>query len=51
MTGVLEMTFRGSGGLSVAPGATSEAWSLSEPDGSLTVALPGGGIARWEARK
>lgn len=50
-TGSLTLTFRGGLVLQVPSDAAFEAWSASWSDGSLVVALPGGGLRSWGAQQ
>lgn len=50
-TGMLSVDFCGGLTLTVPPDANFEAWSTSWADGSMVVALPGGGLSSWDARQ
>ena len=50
-TGSLSISFLGGLALSVPPDPDFEAWSTSWEDGSMVVALPGGGLSSWGARQ
>lgn len=49
-TGRLSMTFLGGLVLRVPPDPDFEAWATSWSDGSMVVALPGGGFSSWGPR-
>lgn len=49
-TGLLVITFLGGLVLTVPPDPDFEAWSMSWSNGSMVVALPGGGLSSWGAR-
>ena len=50
-TGTLSIRFVGGLALTVAPDPRFEAWSAGWSDGSMVVALPGGGLSSWGARR
>lgn len=50
-TGSLTIVFTGGLCLRVPPDPDFESWSASWPDGSLVVALPGGGLSCWGPRR
>ncbi len=45
--GELELVFTGDRAISIAPNEDFDAWEISGTDGSLVVAISGGGIAAW----
>lgn len=49
--GSLTITFDNGATLAVAPDPDFEAWSITGPDGSIVLSLPGGGLSQWGARK
>lgn len=48
-TGLLSITIRGGLAITVPPDPDFEAWSIVWSDGSMLVALPGGGLSAWGA--
>jgi len=49
-SGAVDVSLRSGSHLRVGPDPDFEAWSLTAPDGSLIVSLPGGGTSRWKER-
>lgn len=50
-TGMLSINFLGGLALRVKADSAFEAWSTTWADGSMVVALPGGGLSSWSARQ
>lgn len=50
-SGSLSISFLGGLALTVPSDPYFEAWSAGWEDGSMVVALPGGGLSSWDARR